>query len=102
MGILLNMESEQSKALLRSLLPLLTWNNLGHALNTAALYHAWHTAEDEYILQDLTNGKDKLPALAGLANEFHDLIGGDYLAGLWNRFLPHGLLWYDGKESLTW
>ncbi|KAL8389359.1 hypothetical protein RB595_008781 [Gaeumannomyces hyphopodioides] len=44
----------------------------------------------------LTNKTDRLPSLAGLAQQFGEAMAflpSDYLAGLWMPFLPTSLLW---------
>lgn len=52
----------------------------------------------EYIVVDFTSRhvtmeKDRLPALAGLADRFHSQTGYVYLAGLWLEMLPQSLIW---------
>ncbi|KAL8419318.1 hypothetical protein RB594_002514 [Gaeumannomyces avenae] len=45
---------------------------------------------------ELTNPNDRLPSLAGLAQQFGaamEFLPSDYLAGLWMPFLPTSLLW---------
>lgn len=53
----------------------------------------WQTVVRRYSARDLTQEMDKLPALSGLAHEYRDTWGGDYLAGLWRKDLWQGLLW---------
>lgn len=51
-----------------------------------------------YTLRALTYGRDKLIALSGVAKVMSDQFGGDddnmYLAGLWEKDLLRGLMWY--------
>jgi hypothetical protein len=47
-----------------------------------------------YTRRSLSFADDKLPALSGIAAEFHRLSGDTYLAGLWKSSLPWGLLWH--------
>ncbi|KAL8362833.1 hypothetical protein RB601_008870 [Gaeumannomyces tritici] len=52
---------------------------------------------------ELTNPTDRLPSLAGLAQQFGaamEFLPSDYLAGLWMPFLPTSLLWVpEGMSS---
>ncbi|KAJ3546273.1 hypothetical protein NM208_g1640 [Fusarium decemcellulare] len=41
----------------------------------------------------LTQPTDRLAAIAGIASQMRPLINDEYLAGLWRRQLPSGLLW---------
>ena len=49
--------------------------------------------------KDLSFGTDKLPAVSGLAKIMGSVISGEYLAGIWERDLPLGLLWGPSKGS---
>ena len=53
----------------------------------------WWDIVREFSRRQLTRPSDKLPALAGLAATISARGGGEYLAGLWNDDLKHGLLW---------
>jgi len=73
-----------------------------------ALGHSehWMTVVEEFTQRNLTFGKDKLPALAGVASEFSKYKPGEYLAGLWKGKLRIYLSWYapvfqGGTEDLT-
>ena len=62
-----------------------------------------------YTKREITYGKDKLPALAGLAVEFSKLVQSKYLAGLWADDLRDGLAWHlpwvnsmERPESIKW
>ncbi len=46
-----------------------------------------------YSSRQLTNPADVLPALSGLADEFHRATGDTYVAGLWKMDLIQGLSW---------
>ena len=61
---------------------------------------AWHGVLQEYTCCDLTNGDDKLLAVAGVARRFHAAIAGKYLAGLWSEHVISLLLWF-GDSSLS-
>ncbi|CZR51221.1 uncharacterized protein PAC_01096 [Phialocephala subalpina] len=53
----------------------------------------WHETCTEYSTKELTFKKDKLPAISGLAKRFGEVLGGEYLAGLWKDDLPLALCW---------
>jgi hypothetical protein len=57
------------------------------------LYNSWYNVVVEYSRRDLTVASDKLPALAGMAEEFQRLTGDTYLAGLWKNNLCFDLMW---------
>jgi Heterokaryon incompatibility protein (HET) len=79
----------------------------------------WKHIVHEYSLLQLTNSRDKLPALSGLAKEFEQVLGKfkyQYLAGLWhiddentyvNGMLP-SMLWAKlhtdplSKRPVSW
>lgn len=53
----------------------------------------------EHIIQDfmdrcLTQDTDRLIAIAGVAQAIQRHTSDTYVAGLWKRFLPHGLSWH--------
>lgn len=53
----------------------------------------WNHTVRNFTSRQLTMAEDSLPALSGVANAFHSLWGGKYLAGLWEVHFPHCLLW---------
>ena len=55
-------------------------------------YSVWRGILEEYTARSLTKPRDRLIALAGVAEHF-DWQGSRYLAGLWSIELPWGLLW---------
>ncbi|RII15207.1 hypothetical protein CUC08_Gglean003674 [Alternaria sp. MG1] len=59
----------------------------------ATLPPFWWGAVQEFALGSLSNLDDRLPAIAGIASEFHDLTGDVYVAGLWRSHLIKGLQW---------
>jgi hypothetical protein len=61
----------------------------------AIAFVRWQSLVREYSRLTLTYSNDKLPALSGLAQQFHNGLPfvGDYLAGLWKADLENGLLW---------
>ncbi|THV45190.1 hypothetical protein BGAL_0519g00070 [Botrytis galanthina] len=62
-------------------------------------FQDWYEAVSSFTVRDLTYPTDKLPALAGIATQVHNLRKYDYLAGLWKQDLEYGLLWYVGSQS---
>lgn len=55
----------------------------------------WYTCLDEYSTRKLTYGKDKLPAIAGIAKSMQNRTPelGAYYAGIWKGDFVRGLLW---------
>ncbi|RFU32957.1 hypothetical protein B7463_g3386, partial [Scytalidium lignicola] len=71
--------------------------------NTIDLLNGWYSLVSTYTRRSLTYSEDKLPALSGIATEFHRLLNDEYVAGIWRKGLPYGLLWhpllYDDEED---
>ena len=67
------------------------------------LHARWRTIVEQYSGLSLTLGKDKLPALSGLAKQMQRYrVGDQYLAGLWTETLWEDLLWYTmGKWKVS-
>ncbi|RYO97731.1 hypothetical protein DL765_011108 [Monosporascus sp. GIB2] len=63
-------------------------------------FSIYHLVMDYYDMvvslsyREFTYDSDKLPALSGLAQRIHKVLGGDYLAGLWSADFNRGLLWF--------
>lgn len=55
---------------------------------------SWKWIVHEYSKTELTYDSDKLPALAGMANEMGRARKDEYLAGLWRGSLIEELCWY--------
>ncbi|KAF6789082.1 heterokaryon incompatibility protein [Colletotrichum sojae] len=53
----------------------------------------WQHIVGEYSRANLTNPRDRLPALAGIARRQYEATGHHYLAGMWKEHLAHQLLW---------
>lgn len=53
----------------------------------------WANIVEVYSSKDLTFPKDRLPALAGIAEEYGNATGREYICGLW---------WEDMKQSFGW
>jgi len=62
----------------------------------------WPQIVQLYSATNLTFGKDKLPALSGIARHGYNETGDQYLAGLWRAQLEEQLCWSrDGSKSTT-
>jgi len=53
----------------------------------------WYAILEEYSNCYVTEGKDRLPALSGIAQVFSSRFGGPYSAGVWDVDLSFGLAW---------
>ncbi|KAL5313381.1 hypothetical protein ACEPPN_019114 [Leptodophora sp. 'Broadleaf-Isolate-01'] len=53
----------------------------------------WLEIRAEYTSRQLTYGKDKLPAIAAMAQNIAEQTGWTYVAGLWDEFLFQDLHW---------
>lgn len=53
----------------------------------------WPVIVRHYSTADLTYGSDRLAALSGIVARQHEIIGGQYLAGLWRKWLIYQLTW---------
>ncbi|KAI5780496.1 heterokaryon incompatibility protein-domain-containing protein [Geopyxis carbonaria] len=56
---------------------------------------AWLSVIFDYTCRDLTEPSDRLPALAGVVEQFAKIYDTPYLAGLWRKTLLLDLLWYN-------
>ena len=68
-----------------------TTSPLSH--NDKSLLKSWCEAVSVYTRGDLTMEKDKLIAIAGIAEAMHRNLQCDYYSGLWQKGLPNHLLW---------
>src|SRR3569833_2098066 len=58
------------------------------------IYWSWYREiVEDYTSRELTFASDKLVAVSGVAGLVQDRTGEEYLAGLWRKSLPRGLLW---------
>ena len=64
-----------------------------HGLESTEFRELWCNIRDEYVERAVTHAKDKLVAFAAVAEEFHRVGGGEYLAGLWREHLFTDLQW---------
>jgi hypothetical protein len=66
----------------------------GVSAEALELMRHWYLIANHYTRRKLTFDSDRLPAIAGVAKEFHSKTGYAYVAGLWKEDLITGLLWY--------
>ena len=75
----------------------------GVILSQSALMDYWPRLVEEYTQRKLTLGKDKLPALSGLAKYIatrtKDSTSEDYIAGMWSENLKTDLLWESSWDD---
>lgn len=57
-------------------------------------YEPWSTIVEAYSMSGLSEERDKLIALSGIAQEAQTVLQDEYLAGLWKGNLLQGLLWH--------
>ncbi len=67
-------------------------------------YEIWLTLVTEYSRRDLTNGSDRLAALAGIQAAIGTMLGDECVAGIWRSQLGAQMLWWidDGSQGSTW
>ncbi|KAN0088995.1 Heterokaryon incompatibility protein (HET) domain containing protein, partial [Hyaloscypha variabilis] len=63
------------------------------------LLEEWHDLIEEYTKRKLTEPKDRILAIAGLAEWYSKGIQTQYLAGLWRSWFPYELLWHAPNGS---
>lgn len=63
------------------------------SLSSGLLFNHWYQNIEDFSGRNLRYCTDKLPAISGFAHEMQKLVGGAYLAGIWERDLRLGLLW---------
>ncbi|KAF2676494.1 HET-domain-containing protein [Lentithecium fluviatile CBS 122367] len=57
------------------------------------VYGFWYEIVEEFCRRYLTFPDDKLPAMAGIASQIHEITKDQYLAGHWRRELERSLFW---------
>lgn len=57
------------------------------------IYNQWYKVIEIYAHLRLTKRTDRLPALAGVAQQFQSLTHDTYLSGIWKSELSRGLQW---------
>ena len=77
------------------LLPSLTGSSsIAGAGERREILDQWDDIMQQYSRRSMSERSDKLPALSGIATEFHKALNDEYLAGVWKTSLPQSLLWY--------
>jgi hypothetical protein len=61
------------------------------------IFRAWKLMVKDYPSRQLTDPRDKLPALSGIVTYFQSALADDYLAGLWRKHLLFDLSWTTSK-----
>ncbi|ROW15235.1 hypothetical protein VPNG_02965 [Cytospora leucostoma] len=79
----------------------LTESHLGRAPSRLVSDVTWCSIVQDFTSRRITNTNDRLPALAGMAEEFRKASGYQYLAGMWLEELPTSLLWRKYDDYLT-
>jgi hypothetical protein len=59
----------------------------------------WTDVVNAYSRRALSKSEDKLLAISGIAEKWAEATGDEYLAGLWRRNLPLGLLWVSDSPG---
>jgi len=60
----------------------------------------WSQILVEYSNRTLSNPEDRLLAISGIANYYSEIVKDEYLAGIWRRDLPAGLMWENTGRQL--
>ncbi|KAK7959642.1 heterokaryon incompatibility protein-domain-containing protein [Apiospora aurea] len=63
-------------------------------------FKTWYALVNEVTSRSITKPEGILPCLSGIAQHFQHGGAGVYLAGLWHKDLPLGLLWGPGPETI--
>ncbi|KAK3362568.1 heterokaryon incompatibility protein-domain-containing protein [Lasiosphaeria hispida] len=58
-----------------------------------SLFRCWARTLENYARRQLSVAADKLPAVSAFAEDYADITGDTYLAGLWQRHLGSSLMW---------
>ena len=67
---------------------------LPHMLDPVHSLNNWYMLLMDYTKRQLTNARDRLPAISGVARIIAERLGWEYVAGLWSHDLERALLWY--------
>ncbi|KAK6850654.1 HET-domain-containing protein [Apiospora arundinis] len=64
--------------------------------STQGLIHSsfWHSIVNQYTKRNLSENRDRLPAISAIAQALSPLFQCSYYAGLWDRDLVSGLAWH--------
>jgi len=68
-------------------------HTFAHYHENISIYSRWYQMIEGFGGRELTNERDKLPAISGLASKVQQITGDVYMAGLWKRDIAAGLCW---------
>lgn len=68
---------------------------LPHHQDTAQASVDWFMLVESYTERHLTNERDRLPAISGIARILAERLGWKYVAGLWSHNLEAELMWWS-------
>lgn len=68
-------------------------------ISSESLHHSWRILVGEFTKRSLTAPEDKLRAIAGLAEEYQQLMNDTYHAGLWKSELITEMMWRRNSLS---
>ncbi|KAF3769152.1 HET-domain-containing protein, partial [Cryphonectria parasitica EP155] len=71
-------------------------DHLDSSWTSEMAYNEWCNVAADFSRRLLTYKGDRFPAISGLAGYFGNLLGDEYLAGLWKKDLWRGLYWGVG------
>jgi hypothetical protein len=63
-------------------------------MNKVSVSFSWNAIVTSYSKRSVTESKDRILAISGIAERFGNLIPGRYLAGIWENMMPSCLYWY--------
>jgi len=67
--------------------------------NSDVLIEKWNDLVSDYSKLEITYDRDRLPALAGLAERMQRLRKDNYVAGLWENDLLKSLCWWVSRQE---
>ena len=65
------------------------------------LLSQWIEMYEDYTRRQITYDSDRIPAFAGIAEEYQSLICKPYVAGIWDIWIERQLLWRTKNPSIT-
>ena len=65
------------------------------------LLSQWIEIYEDYTRRQITYDSDRIPAFAGIAEEYQSLICKPYVAGIWDIWIERQLLWRTKNPSMT-
>ena len=65
------------------------------------LLSQWIELYEDYTRRQITYDSDRIPAFAGIAEEYQSLICKPYVAGIWHMEIERQLLWRTKTPSIT-